>query len=422
VNTRTPLGRELAAAIQAGDRTRVRDLIVAAPEKERRAAAGARAPFSFRAPSGAKEGAAALAWIGTTTAKELATWAIFLEQVELDDLIADVLGARGRRFFDTLARALRGDDLSLWPLLRLAVRRGLAERPDTEAWARGLVATIGGPQRHGDPGSVYRGLLEDPELLEDDVWQIFEVDCGTELSNAAVWVPRTGDGAMPRWDRADNRWTSGLLRLAAEGQLDRDRLLDASLEALTRDFRPSMVSWYARFHEALEPSDDERAARVDRYLALLTSPVPAVVSAGLIALRAIEEAVPGDALAAAAASALTLPQKKTATDVLRLLGRAAERDPDTRAALLETIAQAPRSSSGTPTRRLAARSSVSPRRCRQRSGPASTSSSESRTSLGSTSGRSRSSLTPTGPSRSASRRTTHSAARPRSHRSTRSTS
>ena len=103
-----------------------------------------------------------------------------------------------------------------------------------------------------------------------------------------------GQAGKP-WDRGtrgDNRWLYALTRLADEGRLDRQRLLDASLDALMRDFRASTVGWYAKLHEALAPTREERVARLDRYLALVTSPAPAVVKEGLAALREIEDAVP----------------------------------------------------------------------------------------------------------------------------------
>ena len=81
------------------------------------------------------------------------------------------------------------------------------------------------------------------------------------------------------------------MRLAAEGRIARGRLLDASLDALTRDFRASTVAWYAQLHESIEPTHDERVERLDRYLALLGNPAPAAVKEGLAALRSIESEV-----------------------------------------------------------------------------------------------------------------------------------
>lgn len=128
------------------------------------------------------------------------------------------------------------------------------------------------------------------------------------------------------------------LVLAAEGRIDRDRLLDASLDSLTRDFRASTVGWYAQLHESLEPSHEERLERLDRYLALLGSPAPAAVKEGLAALRSIEADVPPDALSRAAIAPLTGRQKNLATETLALLDRCAKRSPEAAATLLEAAA------------------------------------------------------------------------------------
>ena len=140
--------------------------------------------------------------------------------------------------------------------------------------------------------------------------------------------------------RHENRWVDASTRLAGNGALDRDRLLDASLDALLRDFRPSMVGWYAKLHEALEPTPDERQARVDRYLSLLASPVPIVVKEGLAGVKALKVDLPADDLARAAVGPLSQKQKNLAVAMLALLTRAAEREPGARPVLLESAALA----------------------------------------------------------------------------------
>ena len=84
--------------------------------------------------------------------------------------------------------------------------------------------------------------------------------------------------------RGDNRWLHALSTARRRGRLDRQRLLDASLDALMRDFRASTVGWYAKLHEELEPTRTERVERLDRYMALVTSPAPVVARRGLAAL------------------------------------------------------------------------------------------------------------------------------------------
>ncbi len=84
------------------------------------------------------------------------------------------------------------------------------------------------------------------------------------------------------------RWECVLARLAAEGQISRTRLLDASLSGLEHDFPEARARWYAQVHEALAPTIDERAARVDRYLGLPGSRNPSTVTFALKALALLE--------------------------------------------------------------------------------------------------------------------------------------
>jgi len=324
------LADDVRAAIDRGDAERVRDLLAAATEKERRAvakASGERWLHSTQPPQ-------TIAMLGTATAREIGTWWwSFTPDPRVDALAYDVLAARGRGFFETLTRTLVTDGtLTHWPVVRRGVREGLIDEPadgDAYAYVRGMVAGLGD---HAGGDILYDALLADPELLEADLWRIFEVDCSSELVNAIAWTTRE-DMAH----QGENRWLVALTRLAAEGRVDRQRLLDASLTALMRDFRPSMVGWYAQLHEALEPTDDERRARADAYLALLGSPAPAVVKEGLAGLRQLVDHPPSAELAAAAIGPLSQKQKNLAVEMLRLLEFAA-RDAQARPDVLEAVA------------------------------------------------------------------------------------
>jgi uncharacterized protein DUF6493 len=327
------LAEALTEAIRADETRRVRDLVVSAPEKERRAAAKAVEGLLFVGDY-SRRNAARLAFLGTATARRVSRWAWVVGEAGGEEVVYEVVAARGRGFVETLARAMaRQEATPFWRLVRRAVREGLIERPDEDGYTRGLVSHVGEPDiRSVD--RVYRGLLADEELLEDEVWRIFEVDCGRELGWAAVFEAGERSGMR----RGANYWTYALKRLSEEGRLDRQRLLDTSLDALMRDFRGSFVGSYVDLHEELCPSREERVARIDRYLALLTSPTPAVVKAGLANLKTICDAVPPDQLARAATSALTHSQKNLAMPTLALLARAAERSPEARPVLLEAAA------------------------------------------------------------------------------------
>jgi Family of unknown function (DUF6493) len=155
-------------------------------------------------------------------------------------------------------------------LVRGLVVAGLIPRPTTPWYALSMI--YGLQRRDRDLVDV---LLADPGLLEDEVWGLFEAEGGGDTSLAA----------HDKYSPEQGSWTSALLRLSAAGRISRNRLLDASLDALRRDFAPFRAGWFSRFHEALRPTDEEREARRDRYLALLSSPVPATVSFAASALR-----------------------------------------------------------------------------------------------------------------------------------------
>jgi hypothetical protein len=265
------------------------------------------------------------------------------QQPALADDVYAVLASRGRKFFETLARLLLRNEVGFgsWTLVRRGVREGLIDPPEGDDYIRRLVHGIAtGYGALESLGSVYEALCADPELLEREVWQLFEIDAGSELANAVTWAQKEPGKPAEGWTRGDNRWINALTRLAEEGRLDRSRLLDASLDALMRDFRASTVGWYARLHEELEPTREERVERLDRYLALVTSPAPAVVKEGLAALREIEDDVPPDEFARVALTPFTQRQKNLSVETLSLLARLAKAHPDERGELLDAATHA----------------------------------------------------------------------------------
>jgi hypothetical protein len=341
---------KLLDVLRAPDPARVREEMIALSEKERRALAKEATKqfesFGWNGRGGRRYRAAALAFVGTATARTVLTnwWRVGWEALESkdfgDDIFA-VMAARGRGFMQTMARGLlRGvgtQNPGGWPFVRRAVREGVIERPDDDAYTTGVVFGVSEPHLLEDLESVYRGLLADPDLLEHEVWRLFEVDAGSELGNANSWRQASAAGG---YTRGENRWLYALTRLADEGRLDRQRLLDASLDALMQDFRATTVGWYAKLHEELEPTEAERRERLDRYLALVTSPAPVVVKAGLAALREIEDAVPAEAFARVAPTPFSQRQKNLSTETLAMLGRLCKHHPDARPALLEAAAHA----------------------------------------------------------------------------------
>jgi len=257
----------------------------------------------------------------------------YLKRPSAEDLdaIAGVLADRNPEWLaDFLNRRLSAEfefGFGAWPLARRLVRLGIIDRPDIPQYATKFPSAIGEPTwAYGGERrwvvSPYDGLLADPGLLEDEVWRLFTVP------NAA-------------W-RLDEDWADALARLAAEDHLDRDRLIDATLDAFTRDFAPNRVGWYALFHDRMNLSVDEMAARTGKYLGLLAVSAKPGVTLGQRAAGRLADAglLAADQLLDASAPALLFPQKSVAVAQLKLIGKIATKQPEARGLAMATAAQA----------------------------------------------------------------------------------
>ncbi len=185
---------------------------------------------------------------------------------------------------------------------------GLAQRPESDGIILGYYGLW----------HARRGVDEEV-LLSKDVWRFFEVEGAGELSLA-----NHDKFAKPGMET----WSARLINYAEEGRLDRQRLLDASLDALERDFGQYRAGWYSRFHTALAPTAAEIAARTERYLGLLSSSVPPTVSFALKYVQALDRSSPVEParLLASLEPALQARAKGPALAALKLVERTAKRD------------------------------------------------------------------------------------------------
>lgn len=199
---------------------------------------------------------------------------------------------------------------------------GLANRPESDGIILGYYGIW--HERWGADEEV---------LLSRDVWRFFEVEGGGEFSLANH--DKFAKQGTPTW-------SDRLIGYAEAGRLDRQRLLDASLDALERDFGQYRAGWYSRFHTALAPTKEEIAARAARYLGLLSSSVPPTVSFALKFVKAADASSPLDAgtLLAGLDPALQARSKGSVLAALKLVERAAARDERVRSAALEAAALA----------------------------------------------------------------------------------
>ncbi len=231
--------------------------------------------------------------------------------------------------------------VAAWPLARALVRLGVIPRPDVPEYTT-LMPGSACRRKRGANGqrtsqSPAEALLADPGLLDDEVWRLFTVpDAAYELERAGSFTWANGNRVRGQ------TWAEGIAELSAAGLLDRDRLLDACLDAFTRDFNPNRVGWYAGLLTKLEPWPDEMAARSSRYLRLLSANARDAVKVGQAGLGRLLAAGRLDhgLLLDASAAALRFPQKSIAAAQLKLIGQVAAGDPGLRARAAVTAAAA----------------------------------------------------------------------------------
>ena len=314
------LAANVAAAIEHADKDGCVALFNGLTETERRALAPAivsrytqldailldyESPYEQRHMFWTQFEAASLALYATATLgeiKKLRAQAIF------DPRLYDVLAARRPDWLESWIAWTLEDSGASWKAIRRLIRNGIAKRPDADAnYCLWMI-----PHQHA---SVRETLDADPELLEHELWRLFEIEGRADVSLAQ------NDKYFRKWASGASCWEDTLVSLACEGRIDRQRLLAASLGALQRGLPQFQAGWFSRFHEALTPTVEERAHFAADYLVLLSSPIPPTVSFALNALALVHKSDQLDAAAflEAVRPALHAREKSTAEAVLKLL-------------------------------------------------------------------------------------------------------
>ena len=259
------------------------------------------------APEVADDEAVNVAMLSVATLSDLKAMNYFprWEKIKLEEIIA----ALRPDWTQGLVEHLVADNPNFISRLAPIWQQGLCDRPEGDEIILGYYAYAGWP-------GAGQG---ETDLLERDIWRFFEVEGGGEFSLAN----------HDKFVKSEtNSWSARMLRYVEKGKLDRQRLLDASLDALDRDFGQYAAGWYSRFHVTLDPTPEERAARAGRYLALLGSQVPPTVSFAMKQVQALEKAgaLGGGALLDGLEPALQARAKGVVTAALGLLKTAAKRD------------------------------------------------------------------------------------------------
>jgi hypothetical protein len=244
-------------------------------------------------------------------------------------LLLHLLGDRDQEWLaDVVHRLARRPASARVPYELMAglVRLAGCPVPVTDAYVRGWVDHIDGDWRRG--GSKLDRLRRDPHLVPL-VAALFETE---DLGARLEW---------PHDDGPDS-WTGALARLADEGALDREAMVDACVARLLRGGSAADQRLFLRLLDVLALTRAEERARVADWLALASDAVSPVAAhaQGVLGALALDGELTTRRLADMSTAVLFRPEKKLVRAQLVLLGKVLLRNPASAPELLPAAAQA----------------------------------------------------------------------------------
>ncbi|HET7689749.1 MAG TPA: DUF6493 family protein [Nocardioidaceae bacterium] len=213
-----------------------------------------------------------------------------------------------------VARDLKEMGASSWAggrfhRVRLLEQLGLVSPDHDDTYVLAFLGGWGGSDHQGRGLSKAQRLAQDPELRDELLWRLFEVEGGGEVSLANL------DRFFP------DGWQGTFRTLVDGGVIDRERVLTSCLEALQRDFNHYRAAWFSATYNAFEPTLDELERHQPHLRSILLSSLPASVAFSVRHLKVLAKAGLLDAAALPSLhSAVLVRTKGTALDVLRLAG------------------------------------------------------------------------------------------------------
>lgn len=327
---------ELRRRVESGERSQLVRGLAPLSEKDRKALAPGIREWSSAPHRDLDQTSMAIAIVGCLTGiRQVASglqW-LWLEAGG-EPHIVQTLRDRQPAWLTDLPAALLANESSrsAWRLVRACVREGLVEPPDDPEYASAMPIGLMMPSWLRDDTRVYDRLLEDPGLLDRELWRMLTTELtGRVLQNAdkmfeSPWTPR---GQEPKPPRPDRTWRHALLQLTADRRIDRGQLVDTVIGAFLRDWSTADTTWFVSMHDALEPTVDEVRERQSTYLRLLAVELGRAVTLAQNQLaRLLDDAsLDIDGFLAASDAVLHRPDKGTVIAQLKLLDRLAKKHP-----------------------------------------------------------------------------------------------
>ncbi|MDI1463371.1 DUF6493 family protein [Catellatospora sp. KI3] len=325
-----PLPAELATALNKRDVQRVHAHLMAASERDRKAAFAAVGAY-LREESGAwmdghLAAAGGLALLGCAPTAKKAMSALNRGTLSWQrrhlpaQETAELLVARGVPWLGELARLwaqTEGPSAAEWLIVDALARAAGLPTPQTEGFTRGWISWI---RAQDDPyAALTRG-----DYTQRLLPQLFATD---------------DMGAILEFTYSGTGFNASMIRLAAEDPAIRAMLLDGCLARLLRGGRPGQLSAYVTLHDQLSPTPEEVAGRVADYLPLLSAHLGTAAATAQRSLRGADEAglLDVETLIGLAPVVLSRTEKGLLKTQATWLRQAAKRHPGRAAELLALL-------------------------------------------------------------------------------------
>lgn len=239
-------------------------------------------------------------------------------------LVLAALDGRDPEWLAEVARRLadRRSAEEDYPVIARLVLAAGCEPPTTDGFVRGWLRGIPARDR-----TIKDRMREDP-FLTAVVPRLFE-------------VPDVGSGFQDHWP-GEPGWAAALAGLAEEGRLGRGMMIDGCLARLLRGGRPGVVKGFLAVLNALDLTEDERAAHTLTWVRMLPDGHALVAALAQEVLAELDETgqLETGHLAEASRAALFRPEKKIVRAQLTMLDKAIKRDRSLTDELLPVVAEA----------------------------------------------------------------------------------
>jgi hypothetical protein len=124
-------------------------------------------------------------------------------------------------------------------------------------------------------------LFKHPETLSEHIWYLFEYPSNIHFSdrwNAAV---------NTEYPDEEPNWKGVIKRLAGDGTLDRQRVLEECLKVANRNFNKLLTGWFMDLLVSLQPAKEELLALQPLLLLALDAPQSKAISTSLNLLKTL---------------------------------------------------------------------------------------------------------------------------------------